>query len=79
MVFFWRKQCKIIPIVFPNPENKIKEKNCPICLKVFENNKVFLPCGHPFHADCILDWIDKKPNCPICRFPLCWSLINKPK
>lgn len=73
---FWRKSNKIIPIVFPQPKKVIQEKECPICLNQLENTKVFLPCGHSFHGDCILDWIDNKRNCPMCRFPLQWTLIK---
>jgi len=78
-MFFWRKSSKIIPIVFPQPKKVIEEKECPICLKEFEKCKVFLPCGHAFHADCILNWIDNKTNCPMCRFPLQYSLIKMNK
>ena len=78
MVFFWRKQCKIIPIIFPKPTKVIEGKECPICLKEMNHN-IHLPCGHGFHSDCILDWIDRKRNCPICRFPLVWTLITMKK
>lgn len=73
---FWRKSTKIIPIIFPHPKKVIEELECPICLKELEQFKVFLPCGHAFHSDCILDWIDNKRNCPMCRFPLQWTLIK---
>ena len=75
-MFFWRRKYKIIPIVFPQPKKIIEGKDCPICLKELEYSQVFLPCGHTFHGDCILDWIDRKKNCPICRFPLQWTLLN---
>ena len=74
-MFFWRKRTKIIPIVFPRPKKVIEEKECPICLNEM-NDTVHLPCGHAFHSDCILNWIDTKRNCPICRSSVVWSLIK---
>jgi len=26
-----------------------------------------LQCGHHFHSDCILQWLKKVPQCPVCR------------
>ena len=56
------KKSKILPIVFPK-NNKFNETKCIICFCEFENNnEVSLPCGHVFHSDCILSWIEKKWN-----------------
>jgi hypothetical protein len=72
---FWRKSYKVVPIVFTIPNKSIKEENCPICLNNLKN-PVHLPCGHTFHSDCILSWIDNNKNCPMCRLPLQWSFIK---
>ncbi|KAI3978410.1 hypothetical protein MKX01_013208 [Papaver californicum] len=46
---------------------------CPICLNVIndekdENGTASLPnCSHRFHFQCILKWMQKKQNCPLCR------------
>ncbi|KAI3961063.1 hypothetical protein MKW92_026655 [Papaver armeniacum] len=60
-----------------NEKVKIKSegdenRNCPICLEVIrekdEKGTANLPnCSHRFHFHCILKWIEKKQNCPICR------------
>ena len=36
---------------------------------VFENEKVVavLPCGHTFHESCIIQWVNRKNNCPYCK------------
>ena len=73
---FWRTKYKILPIVFQPPKKEIPAKECPICLNNMDIS-VPLPCGHIFHGDCILDWIDRKRNCPICRLPLEWSIVLK--
>jgi len=54
--------------------SKLEESNktCAICLEKFntEVKIIILPCIHIFHRDCINDWIEKKKNCPICKFEL---------
>jgi len=27
-----------------------------------------MPCGHKFHDDCLLSWVEKSNSCPTCRF-----------
>lgn len=34
----------------------------------------FPECGHVFHAPCLLEWLQLKPSCPICRTE--WPLHN---
>ena len=24
-------------------------------------------CGHKFHRNCLLDWLERKQECPICK------------
>ena len=42
---------------------------CPICLEDFDETKhiVYLDCQHIYHEDCIIEWINKDPSCPLCR------------
>ena len=63
---------KILPIVFPKVEKIYKQSDCIICTKKLETYSS-LPCGHIFHSDCILTWLDKKMSCPICRIKVCWD------
>lgn len=72
---------KILPIFFQDEEGskRFETNECCICLDKFnETNKAKMPCGHYFHTDCILNWVDKKKrnmNCPICRQNLKWTII----
>ena len=50
------------------------EKSCGICLIDFvpEDNLKVLNCqkpktNHVFHAACIIEWFQKKKECPLCR------------
>ena len=71
---------KVTPIVFNDPDGSKRfiENECPICLDKLTGNKAKLPCGHYFHTNCILDWINKKHmTCPVCRIKLTWYKDEK--
>ena len=52
-------------------------ESCAICLSNFSchTDRVYLPCGHPYHRHCVTQWIrtcrqDRPPpgvGCPVCR------------
>eukprot|EP00850_Spirogloea_muscicola_P021023 SM000234S07883 [mRNA] locus=s234:27762:30896:+ [translate_table: standard] len=45
---------------------------CPVCkdsMALGEAAKQ-MPCGHLYHADCILPWLENRNSCPLCRFEL---------
>ena len=47
-------------------------KMCSICLDVFEVGDAICQsqnkeCPHIFHLDCMMDWLIKHSNCPLCR------------
>lgn len=52
-----------------DPKIMNKETVCSICLEDFDETKeiVFLDCNHIYHSDCIIEWINKDPSCPLCR------------
>nr|XP_012221571.1 PREDICTED: E3 ubiquitin-protein ligase RNF181 [Linepithema humile] len=57
------------------PEIKIdsnETKQCPVCLKEFQtgDKAKSMPCGHTFHQECILPWLEKTNSCPLCRYEL---------
>jgi len=60
-----------------NIQNIIKTESCTgeclICYSMYDKGYV-LPCGHNFHAECIIKWLNQegedysiKNNCPLCR------------
>ncbi|XP_045120099.1 E3 ubiquitin-protein ligase TRAIP-like [Portunus trituberculatus] len=43
--------------------------SCMICVDIIVQNQEVLatPCGHTFHAHCIIEWIKVSKSCPQCR------------
>ena len=52
-----------------DPKFISKESCCSICLEDFDETKdiIYLDCKHIYHEDCIIEWINKEPSCPLCR------------
>ena len=47
-------------------------KSCPICLEEYKVGDEIAwskneECPHAFHFDCILEWLLKHDECPLCR------------
>lgn len=42
---------------------------CTVCQDVMEQGAVTLtmPCGHGFHKDCLMPWLQEHNTCPVCR------------
>jgi hypothetical protein len=54
---------------YNNKENEEENNFCCICLQQYkiEENIVEMYCNHLFHAECIEEWLNYNPTCPICR------------
>lgn len=52
--------------------NHFNQEQCPICLFEFNENtlKRKLICEHIFCEHCIIEWLLKHKECPICRITL---------
>ena len=48
---------------------KLKEKNCSICLEDFKKGEeqMTIPCFHMFHSNCISHWFELNNCCPVCK------------
>lgn len=46
--------------------------SCAVCLEDYAAGEHAreMPCGHRFHAKCILPWLEMHSSCPVCRFQL---------
>lgn len=52
--------------------DSLTKSTCDICIMDYEIGDVVASsrntdCGHIFHKDCILEWLQKKQTCPCCR------------
>lgn len=52
--------------------SKVEVMMCTICMEgVLTGNQLTrMPCSHVFHGHCILEWLQSRHSCPICRFKL---------
>lgn len=59
----------------------LKTEKCNICMDEFyaqEGNEddvkllssSSMPCGHVFHHQCIVKWLQTSHTCPLCRYPM---------
>ena len=62
----------IINSFFVHPLDIEDDFNCPICLVDNDENTtvILLDCEHKFHRRCIMEWVARSPNCPVCRHEL---------
>lgn len=55
-------------------EGSCSMKECMVCLEEFlmGSEVACLPCGHIFHGDCIVRWLETSHLCPLCRLAMPW-------
>ena len=62
----------LLPRSIINDVDKLKEKECAICLGNFKVSEeiMSIPCFHMFHSYCIKQWLAYEKICPICKFKI---------
>ena len=53
-------------------DSDLEEPSCVVCSEAFVEGCVVsrIPCGHVYHADCLLRWLYRSCTCPTCRYEL---------
>jgi len=71
-VFRNNKPAQIYTVEIDNNQ----QKQCVVCLEELFEDKKITPCNHSFHLHCILEWLNSKENCPLCRTKLKMDKAN---
>ena len=53
-------------------DDSSRRSHCAICLDSYNDGDLICTsnntaCGHRFHRDCMVDWLQKHEDCPCCR------------
>jgi hypothetical protein len=70
---------KRFPELFPEEiTDEDTEDVCPICLEAFvsENPAIICACTHNFHFQCVEEWLQRSPSCPVCFSKLKYDLMS---
>lgn len=57
-----KEKSEYVKKYFPKPEDE-----CSICYNGYTEYGGQLLCGHYYHQDCILRWLETSSTCPLCR------------
>ena len=63
----FNESCIICLDELPPINNEIKDKENKDTSQKGEEKIAILDCGHRFHDRCIIEWLKKHSQCPICR------------
>ncbi|KAL7134588.1 hypothetical protein ABFS83_11G037100 [Erythranthe nasuta] len=52
-----------------------EQDECAVCLEQFVSSKsggtlMQVPCGHRFHTNCLMPWLEANAHCPCCRMEI---------
>jgi len=65
-----RDSCKSVASSEPDDDERSSSDLCAICLGNYASNDELILakyCTHCFHRECILEWLERHNDCPICR------------
>ncbi|CDP07382.1 unnamed protein product [Coffea canephora] len=53
-------------------KSELEALACAVCKDIVGVGEMVkkLPCGHGYHGDCIIPWLESRNSCPVCRYEL---------
>lgn len=53
----------------PQAQDGADDGKCMVCMETFNEGEALrtLPCLHRYHAACVDQWLQRRPECPICK------------
>ena len=63
------KKTKLPRLIRYNQYIKYNQDKCIFCYMPFYRNELIseLHCGHVFHTSCLIEYLRRTSNCPVCR------------
>jgi hypothetical protein len=51
------------------PDRHWGSSGCSICLAEYTDGEqvIMLPCQHMYHRPCVVEWLVRRPECPLCK------------
>lgn len=67
-----KKVVENLPMIQIQAKHVEDKAECAVCKDEFSEgeNVANLPCGHLYHKDCIVPWLEQHNTCPTCRYEL---------
>lgn len=67
-----KKAVENLPMIQIQAKHVEDKAECAVCKDEFKEgeNAANLPCGHLYHKDCIVPWLEQHNTCPTCRYEL---------
>ena len=64
-----KTQIELLPTRTITEADVVKALQCSVCMEDYKVDEQVrcLPCQHVYHHDCIVPWLQRHGNCPVCR------------
>lgn len=73
-----RVMLSTLPVADWQGASRDEEMECPLCLGEYELGEqvMRLPCLHQAHEECLSKWLERSPQCPVCKLDVQESIAD---